>query len=170
MEFLGELTMHSDIGVVYRSELFVRPLRHHHTAEDPSLGAWRARAIAEYAHRYPRSRPRPRRRRTRPDRRRALRLGTLAARHGAAQAYNDSGAHRPRTDLLRVLHAYLALPRNLGALGRVTTLNAFGERSSAGRTRASGRRRRKARGSCARTMLRARRAGIRLVRSVVPRV
>ncbi|EKM49269.1 uncharacterized protein PHACADRAFT_214442 [Phanerochaete carnosa HHB-10118-sp] len=43
---------------------------------------------------------------------------------------NDSGTHRPCANLLRVLHAYLVSPHNLdlGALGHVTTLNAFGER------------------------------------------
>ncbi|EKM47982.1 uncharacterized protein PHACADRAFT_203419 [Phanerochaete carnosa HHB-10118-sp] len=41
---------------------------------------------------------------------------------------NNSETYRPRVDLIPVLHAYLALPRNLGALGWAMTLNAFGER------------------------------------------
>ena len=41
---------------------------------------------------------------------------------------NDSGTYRPRADLLPTLHSYLASPRNLGALGCVTCLNAFDDR------------------------------------------
>lgn len=41
---------------------------------------------------------------------------------------NDSGTYRPREDLLPTLHAYLAAPRNLAALGRVSCMGAFDER------------------------------------------
>lgn len=41
---------------------------------------------------------------------------------------NDSGTYRPRADLLPTLHSYLASPRNFGALGRVTTIQAFDDR------------------------------------------
>ena len=41
---------------------------------------------------------------------------------------NDSGTYRPRADLLPTLHSYLASPRNLGALGQVTCIQAFDDR------------------------------------------
>ena len=41
---------------------------------------------------------------------------------------NDSGTYRPRQDLLPTLHSYLASPRNFGALGRVTAIQAFDDR------------------------------------------
>lgn len=41
---------------------------------------------------------------------------------------NDSGTYRPRADLLPTLHSYLASPRNFGALGRVTAIQAFDDR------------------------------------------
>jgi hypothetical protein len=41
---------------------------------------------------------------------------------------NDSGTYRPRADLLPTLHSYLASPSNLGALGRITCIQAFDER------------------------------------------
>lgn len=41
---------------------------------------------------------------------------------------NDSGTYRPRADLLPTLHSYLASPRNLCALGRVTCIQAFDDR------------------------------------------
>ena len=40
---------------------------------------------------------------------------------------NDSGTYRPRSDLLPLLRAWLAAPQNLGALGRVTAVDAFDE-------------------------------------------
>lgn len=41
---------------------------------------------------------------------------------------NDSGTYRPRADLLPMLHSYLSSPKNLGALGRVTCIQAFDDR------------------------------------------
>lgn len=38
---------------------------------------------------------------------------------------NDSGTYRPRKDLLPVLGEYLSRPSNLGALGRVRTMDGF---------------------------------------------
>ena len=114
--------MHSDVAVeiAYSGEFFVRPLRRRRTATrdlapgEPEPGHNTHTDEAD-AHRgtdddFDEENP--------PD---------DPARYELV-IDNDSGTYRPRADLLPTLHAYLASPRNLGALGRVTTLNAFDER------------------------------------------
>lgn len=41
---------------------------------------------------------------------------------------NDSGTYRPQKDLLPALHSFLSSPANLGALGKITTMDGFDEK------------------------------------------
>ncbi|KAI0088095.1 hypothetical protein BDY19DRAFT_951999 [Irpex rosettiformis] len=121
IKFLSKHTMHSDVAIeiAYSGEFFVRPLRRH-------------------KHQAPRS----------SDERHAA-----ESDHGEAEDANDgthdevgldedhppddpaiyelvidndSGTYRPRADLLPTLHSYLS--RNLGALGKITCIQAFDDR------------------------------------------
>ncbi|EKM54783.1 uncharacterized protein PHACADRAFT_258875 [Phanerochaete carnosa HHB-10118-sp] len=141
IEFLSKHTMHSDvtIEIAYSGEFFVRPLRYHRTAaKDPSPGAPEP---AENTHTDDRDHNNDQDHGQDHDHGRTHDVHEQAEDEHFNEADppddpalyelvidNDSGTYRPRADLLPVLHAYLASPRNLGALGRVTTLNAFDER------------------------------------------
>ena len=133
IEFLSKHTMHSDVTVeiAYSGEFFVRPLRHRRTATkdphptEPEPGHNTHTDDDADGHHNP--------------------ADDADAHENSDEHFNeddpptdpaqyelvidnDSGTYRPRADLLPALHAYLSSPRNLGALGRVTTLNAFDER------------------------------------------
>ena len=109
--------MHSDIAieVAYSGEFFIRPLRHHHTSH--------SHASASDADQEKR---RDREHNIRPqDDSPEERSQPLDPAEYELVIDNDSGTYRPRADLLPVLHSYLSRSDNLGALGRITCLNAF---------------------------------------------
>ncbi|GJE92851.1 C2 domain-containing protein [Phanerochaete sordida] len=149
IEFLSKHTMHSDVAVeiAYSGEFFVRPLRRRRNAtKDPAPGEPEppqnthtddAPASGD-PHRNS-AQPNDQRDAPAPENAPEDEHSPDAAPFDDAHPPddpaqyelvidNDSGTYRPRADLLPVLHAYLASPRNLGALGRVTALNAFDAR------------------------------------------
>ncbi|KAI0694265.1 hypothetical protein BC835DRAFT_1204026, partial [Cytidiella melzeri] len=121
IEFLSKHTMHSDVCVeiAYSGEFFVRPLRRHKhrrpgsnkgghpTESDPPDDEAKDATPGDVG--FDEENP--------PDDPALYEL----------VIDNDSGTYRPRADLLPTLHSYLASPRNLGALGRVTCIQAFDE-------------------------------------------
>lgn len=111
--------MHSDvcIEIAYSGEFFVRPLRHKHQAPRSSAGRQAAESDQDE-----------------PDEANDATHGDVGFDEDNPPddpalyelvIDNDSGTYRPRADLLPTLHSYLASPRNLGALGKVTCIQAF---------------------------------------------
>ncbi|GJF00915.1 hypothetical protein PsYK624_172190 [Phanerochaete sordida] len=144
IEFLSKHTMHSDVAVeiAYSGEFFVRHLRRRRNAAKDAASAQNADTDDSPAdgdthpngtqptdkHDTPASDDAPEDEHSPDD----TPFDEAHPPDDPAQYElvidNDSGTYRPRADLLPVLHAYLASPRNLGALGRVTALNAFDAR------------------------------------------
>lgn len=158
IEFLSKHTMHSDVAVeiAYSGEFFVRPLRHRRTAtkdkaptEPEPAHNVPPHTADEQHHDTNQDGNQPKGGRAKQDHGESGDHGdggnntaqdedeeedfdednppTDPARYELV-IDNDSGTYRPRADLLPTLHAYLASPPNLGALGRVTAMNGFDER------------------------------------------
>lgn len=115
VQFLSKHTMHSDVAIeiAYSGEFFIRPLRHRRravqhaeSAPDDTEPAEDDAPPEEFNDDNPPDDP-------------ALYELVID---------NDSGTYRPQKDLLPTLHSYLASPRNFGALGRVTAIQAFDDR------------------------------------------
>lgn len=148
IQFLSKHTMHSDVAieVAYSGEFFVRPLRrrrgkdsevsHGDAGANPESETDQHHVHAQEPVAASGSAPPPplQHELLADDPDRAASTGEHDRESDPHPAHyelvidNDSGTYRPRSDLLPTLHAWLAAPQNLGALGRVTCVDAFDER------------------------------------------
>jgi len=112
IEFLSKHTMHSDVAVeiAYSGEFFVRPLHQSCRRSTPNSNGPPTSDSDNKEEEFDESNP--------PDDPSCYEL----------VIDNDSGTYRPRADLLPMLRSFLSSPRNFGALGRITALNAFDDR------------------------------------------